>query len=113
MKTVKSFYNIFIVNVSKLNSNAVINNENKRVIGINNDGINVYSYIGKYGPVIQIGDKDVKYIKLDAKYSVDSVTIKDYEEITKFPKSLGKHKNIDVLIKNEKAYTYVWFLYIL
>ena len=99
LKTVKSFYNIFIVNVSKLNSNAVINNENKRVIGINNDGINVYSYIGKYGPVIQIGDKDVKYIKLDAKYSVDSVTIKDYEEITKFPKNLGKHKNIDVLIK--------------
>lgn len=99
LQTVKSFYDIFIVNVNKLNSCAMVNNDNKRLIGQNEEGVNVYSYIGKYGPVLQTGDKDVKYVKLDAKYNVETVSIKDYNEITKFPKNIGKYKAIDILIK--------------
>jgi DNA topoisomerase I len=99
LHTVKSFYDIFIVNVNKLNSCAIVNNDNKRLIGQNEEGNNVYAYIGKYGPVLQTGDKDVKYVKLDAKYNVETVSIKDYNEITKFPKNIGKYKAIDILIK--------------
>jgi DNA topoisomerase-1 len=101
---ISDFYNLFIQNVEKLDDKKLISknyNDKKRLIGTNNEGLNIYSYIAKYGPVLQLGDgKDLKYIKLDSKYSISTVTINDYYEITKYPKKIGNHENKDIIIKN-------------
>ena len=101
---VKEFYDEFIPNVDKLNNKDLISkskNEQKRFLGKNEDNKPVYAYIAKYGPVIQIGEeKDIKYVKIDDKYSVNTITLNDLKEMTKFPKNLGSFKDKDVLLKN-------------
>jgi DNA topoisomerase-1 len=101
---IRDFYDIFIPSVEKLNDKKLIlqnNNDKKRFIGNNDEGLPVYTYIGKYGPLLQIGnDGNIKYIKLDSKYSISSVTIDDYNEITKYPKKMGTYENKDIIIKN-------------
>ena len=101
---VGDFYEKFKPGVDKLNSKELISkskDERKRVIGKNVDGEPLYAYIAKYGPVIQIGDgKDCKYVKIDPKYSVNTITYDDYLEMTKFPKKLGIYNDSDVFVKN-------------
>jgi len=101
---VGDFYEKFKPDVDKLNSKELISkskDERKRVIGKSVDGEPLYAYIAKYGPVIQIGDgKDCKYIKIDPKYSVNTITYEDYLDMIKFPKKLGIYNNSDIFIKN-------------
>ena len=71
------------------------------MIGKNFDGIPLYAYIAKYGPVIQVGDgKDCKYVKIDPKYSVNTITYEDYLDMVKFPKKLGIYNGNDIFVKN-------------
>jgi DNA topoisomerase-1 len=101
---ISDFYNLFIPNVEKLDDKKLISknyNDKKRLIGNNKEGIPVYTYIAKYGPVLQVGEgADIKYIKLDSKYSISTVTINDYNEITKYPKKIGSYQDKDINIKN-------------
>ena len=101
---IRDFYDLFIPNVEKLDDKKLISknyNDKKRFIGNNSEGIPIYTYIAKYGPVFQVGEgSEIKYIKLDSKYSISSVTIDDYNEITKYPKKIGSYQNKDIIIKN-------------
>jgi DNA topoisomerase-1 len=111
-KAIGDFYSLFHPNVEKLSSTVSQKSENnkKRTIGVTIDGKNIYTYIAKYGPVIQIGDdkdKDKKYIKLDDKFNVETVTYKDIELLITFPKNLGKYKEYDILIKNGRYGYYI------
>lgn len=73
----------------------------KRQIGIMENGKNVYAYVAKYGPVIQIGDdkKDIQYFKLDSDYNVETVQMEDLEYIMKYPYTLGQHNGVDLILK--------------
>jgi len=111
-KAIGDFYSLFHPNVEKLSTTVSQKSENnkKRTIGNSVDGKNIYTYIAKYGPVIQIGDdkdKDKKYIKLDDKFNVETVTYKDIELLITFPKNLGKYKDFDILIKNGRYGYYI------
>ena len=102
---VKDFYGNFIPNVEKLNDKEMVsknNDDKKRFLGMNDEGKKVYAYIGKFGPLLQIGEEknDIKYVKLDSKYSVDKVTIDQFKEITKYPKNIGLYQDKSVYIKN-------------
>lgn len=108
---IKEFYEIFIVSVNNLdNKDLIIKNKDdkKRFIGNNEDNKKIYAYIGKYGPVLQIGEeKDVKFIKVDPKYSINTITLDDYNEIAKYPKKMGLHENNIVLLKNGQYGFYI------
>ena len=108
---IKEFYEIFIVSVNNLDNKDLIsknNDDKKRFVGNNADNKKIYAYIGKYGPVLQVGEeKDVKFIKVDAKYSINTITLDDYNEITKYPKKLGLFENNDVLLKNGQYGFYI------
>ena len=101
---VGDFYEKFKPGVDKLNSKELISkckDERKRMIGKNVEGIPLYAYIAKYGPVIQVGDgKDCKYVKIDPKYSVNTITYEDYLDMVKFPKKLGIYNGNDIFVKN-------------
>jgi len=108
---IKEFYEIFIVSVNNLDNKDLIlknNDDKKRFVGNNADNKKIYAYIGKYGPVLQVGEgKDVNFIKVDAKYSINTITLDDYNEIAKYPKKLGLFENNDILLKNGQYGFYV------
>ena len=104
-QAVGEFYSMFHPKVELLNSTPSQKAENnkKRIIGTNDNGKNIYAYIAKYGPVLQIGedkDKEKKYIKLDEKFNVETVSMDDIQTMIKFPKSLGTHNNYEIVVKN-------------
>jgi len=95
------FYSLFHPNVELLKAvpSMKAENENKRMLGTH-EGKNIYTYVAKYGPVIQIGeDKDKKYVKLDDKFNVKTVTLDDVLGMIKYPLILGTHNGHDVIVK--------------
>lgn len=104
-QAVGDFYSLFHPKVELLNNTPSQKAENnkKRVVGKDDNGKNIYTYIAKYGPVLQVGednDKDKKYIKLDGKFNVETVSMDDIQSIIKFPKNLGSHNNFEIIVKN-------------
>lgn len=104
-QAVGDFYSLFHPKVELLNNTPSQKAENnkKRVVGKDDNGKNIYTYIAKYGPVLQVGednDKDKKYIKLDGKFNVETVSMDDIQSMIKFPKSLGSHNNFEIIVKN-------------
>jgi DNA topoisomerase-1 len=95
----KDFYSEFEPNVIKLNSTV---GDNKRYIGLDNNGKEVYVYIAKFGPIFQIGSgtkKDVQYVPLELGQNISTVTIEDFNSMTVYPKMIGKYKEKDILLK--------------
>jgi len=75
-------------------------NDKKRLLGKKGD-LNVYAYVGKYGPVVQIGESpSAKYIKLEEGYSVDTINLDNVEEIIKYPKNLGIYEGHEITLNN-------------
>ena len=71
---------------------------------------NIYSYIAKYGSVIQIGgddDKEKRYIALDNTYSVDTITEEEANTLSIFPRIVGEYNSKNIEIKKWK----IWILY--
>ena len=104
-QAVGEFYSLFHPKVELLNNTPSQKTENnkKRVVGKDDNGKNIYTYIAKYGPVLQVGednDKEKKYIKLDSKFNVETVSMDDIQYMIKFPKSLGSHNNFEIIVKN-------------
>ena len=101
---VKDFYDIFILSVNNLDNKELISknkNDRKRYLGDDSNKNPIYAYVGKYGPVIQIGDiKDIKYIKIDPKYNVDKITLEEFNEMNQYPKKMGVYKDKDIYLKN-------------
>lgn len=63
----------------------------KREIGIRNDK-KVYAYLGKFGPVLQVGedtDADRQHVGLPKESNVDKVTYEQVEYLFGFPYDLG------------------------
>ena len=107
---VKSFYDLFYPNVEKLRiSNKLEKDNYRRILGVDpKSENNVYVYIGKFGPVVQIFDEsgDHKYAPLkDTKIS--EVKLEDALRLFKYPLKLGKHQNKDVILCNGKFGKYL------
>lgn len=65
----------------------------KRQVG-QYQGQPVFTYLAKYGPVIQVGeDENPKFIGLPKEYHVDTVEFSQIEYLLMFPLNLGKMKD--------------------
>jgi topoisomerase IA-like protein len=85
---------------------------NKRYLGLDNNGKEVYVYIAKFGPIFQIGNgtkKDIQYIPLNEDQSVNTVTIDDFNKMIIYPKNIGKYKDMDVLLKKGQYGLYLTY----
>ena len=92
-------YKSFHPKVIKLLANVpkkVWKNE-KKVLGINpKNNKNIYCYKGKYGPVIQEGDEDIKYVGLSKKTNISDITIETVLDILDYPKFIAKYNNKEI-----------------
>ncbi len=107
-EVVREYYNSFHPTVEKLLDKGSreeaqkSRNDRKRCLGKDGNGRNVYAYVAKYGAVFQVGEdgeKDKKYVKIEAPHSVDSVSIEDYLLLCKYPKLLGQYMEKEVFLK--------------
>lgn len=101
---INEFYTLFHPTVELLSSTPSeaeqSGNSSKRFLG-NHGGKNIYTYVAKYGPVIQIGDdKEKKYVKLESEHDWSKITFE--ETISLLPKSFGEYNGQDIIIKNGK-----------
>jgi len=82
----------------------------KRLLG-QHQGKNVYTYLGRYGAVIQIGeDEDAKnrrFIKLPDCYRLTEVTLDEVQHLLSFPKVLGKIGRKQMVLHNGKNGLYL------
>jgi DNA topoisomerase-1 len=65
-------------------------------------GENVFVKIGRYGPMVQIGDADAeekpKFASLKKGQSIDSITLDEALELFKLPRSLGEFETKEVTV---------------
>ena len=110
---VGKFYKQFHPNVAKLSAEkSMIVSKGKRLVGKDaTTGNNIYAYLGKFGPVLQIGEDGGKrtFVKLDNKYSIDTVTEEEANSLTQFPKILGKYEGKNIMVKNGRYGYYLTY----
>lgn len=102
IKMLQNFYDKFISEVNKC-SNSERVEFTSRLLGVDpKTGKNIYVRIAKFGPVIQIGDKNENekphFINLLKGQNVESITLNDVLKLMSFPKIIGEYKNKEVVV---------------
>ena len=102
IKMLQNFYDKFISEVNKC-SNSERVEFTSRLLGVDpKTGKNIYVRIAKFGPVIQIGDKNENekphFINLLKGQNVESITLNDVLKLMSFPKIIGEYKNKEVIV---------------
>ena len=102
IKMLQNFYDKFISEVNKC-SNSERVEFTSRLLGVDpKTGKNIYVRVAKFGPVIQIGDKNENekphFINLLKGQNVESITSNDVLKLMSFPKKIGEYKNKEVIV---------------
>jgi len=74
----------------------------ERILGQDGAGKNVYAKLGKYGPMIQIGenyeDSKAIYARIKKTQSIESITLEEALDLFKLPKALGSYNDLNVIV---------------
>ena len=74
-------------------------------------GRKVVARLGRYGPMIQIGDKDdeekPRFASLPKNSSIDKITLQEALKLFQFPRLLGEHQGEQVLLANGRYGPYI------
>ena len=100
-KMLQQFYQGFHDSIKKAISHSQ-KASGERVLGQDATGKNVYAKLGKYGPMIQIGenyeDSKAKYARIKKTQSIESITLEEALDLFKLPKTLGTYKELQVVV---------------
>lgn len=99
---IKSFYGPFHNKIEDTLENAG-RFSGEKLLGIDPDsGKNVYVKIGRFGPMVQIGDSDTeekpKFAGLRKNQSVETITLKEALKLFDFPRSIGTFEDEEVTV---------------
>ncbi len=108
------FYTPFHLNVEDTleNSERVTG---ERELGMHPEsGRRIIARIGKFGPMVQIGDEQVDgekaiFASLRKEQSINSITLEEALELFKFPKTVGQYESDDVVVAEGRFGPYVRF----
>ena len=113
-KMIKEFYTPFHNNVEDTLENSE-RATGEREIGYHPDnGRRIIARIGRFGPMVQIGDEQVdgekpQFASLRKDQSINSVTLEEALELFKFPKTLGEFEGTEVIVALGRFGPYVKF----
>lgn len=84
----------------------------ERALGVDpKTGRNVYARIGRFGPMIQIGEQEDEekplFASLQKDQSIQTISLEDALELFKFPKVIGEYEGKDVKINKGRFGPYV------
>jgi DNA topoisomerase-1 len=110
-KMLESFYKPFHIHVE----NTVENSDRasgERLLGIDPvSGKNVFARIGRFGPVVQIGDGDSeekpRYASLNSNQRLESISLEDAMELFKLPRVVGTFENKEMVVAAGRFGPYV------
>lgn len=110
-RMIKSFYKPFHDKVEDtMETSERVKGE--RLLGTDpKSGRNIYARIGRYGPMVQIGDKEEdekpQFASLRKTQSIESITLDEALELFKFPKTIGSYEDEDVVVSVGRFGPYV------
>jgi len=110
IQMIKDFYNDFHPTVENVKENAE-RESGERILG--NDpktGKVVLVRLGKFGPMVQIGDRedeDKKFASLQKTQTLGSITIEEALDLFLLPKSLGDYEANEVIVANGRFGPYI------
>jgi len=85
----------------------------ERILGQDGSGKNVYAKLGKYGPMVQLGDNyedsKAKYARMKKSQSIESITLQEALDLFKLPKTLGAYNNHEVVVGMGRFGAYIKF----
>ena len=101
-KTIDGFYKPFKIDVDNTLENAE-RAKGERELGTDaSSGKKVLARMGRYGPMVQIGEANdeekPKFAKLKSNQSIETITLEEAMELFKLPRNLGKFEGEDVTI---------------
>lgn len=74
-------------------------------------GENVFVKIGRYGPMVQIGDTDAqekpRFASLKKGQSIDTITLEEAMELFRLPRTLGEFEDTEVVVATGRFGPYV------
>jgi DNA topoisomerase-1 len=113
-KMLHDFYTPFHLNVEDTleNSERVTG---ERELGMHPEsGRRIITRIGKFGPMVQIGDEQIDgekaiFASLRKEQSINSITLEEALELFKFPKTVGQYESEDVIVAEGRFGPYVRF----
>ena len=111
-KMLKEFYDPFHTNVEDTLENSE-RATGERELGTDpKSGRKIIARIGKFGPMIQIGDEQVdgekpQFASLNTGQSINSITLDEALELFQFPKNLGEYKSLEVVVAQGRFGPYV------
>jgi DNA topoisomerase-1 len=83
----------------------------ERILGQDSTGKNVYAKLGKYGPMVQIGDNyednKAKYARMKKSQSIESITLQEALDLFKLPKTLGTSNECEITVGMGRYGAYV------
>ena len=99
----RNYYDIFNPIVEKLQSEK--DNTKSKLLGITNDGKEIYTGTGKFGPYVKMLENDNKKWKYSSTQDISDITLETAIELlsNKYPKLIGTINNNDIIL-NEGAY---------
>jgi DNA topoisomerase-1 len=108
---IKEFYGPFHKNVE----HTIENSERatgERLLGVDpKSSKNVYARIGRFGPMVQIGEQDdeekPKFASLQKDQSIQTISLEDALELFKFPKVIGEYEGKEVKVNKGRFGPYV------
>ncbi len=106
----QEFYNHFHPNVKEVEANAE-RESGERILGKDpKSGRQVSVRLGKFGPMVQIGeadDDDKKFASLMADQNIGNISLEDALNLFLLPKNLGTYKGEEVEVNNGRFGPYV------
>ncbi len=101
-KMIKSFYKGFHETVVHTKENAE-RFSGERLLGEDpKSGKNIYAKIGKYGPIVQMGEttdeEKPKFAGIQKPLTLAGITIEDALELFRFPREIGEYENKTVVV---------------
>ncbi|MBD3637831.1 MAG: type I DNA topoisomerase [Crocinitomicaceae bacterium] len=108
---IKGFYGPFHKNVEYTIENSE-RATGERLLGVDpKSGRNVYARIGRFGPMIQIGEQEdeekPKFASLQKDQSIQTISLDEALELFKFPKVIGQYEGKDVKVNKGRFGPYV------
>ncbi|MEI7594656.1 MAG: type I DNA topoisomerase [Bacteroidota bacterium] len=108
---IKNFYGKFHDKVKDTDKNAK-KASGEKLLGIDpKTGKNVYAKIGKYGPIVQIGEIDdeekPQFAGLLKDQSLGTITLDGALELFKFPRSIGEYEGKEMVVSVGKFGPYI------
>ncbi|HQO49710.1 MAG TPA: type I DNA topoisomerase [Bacteroidales bacterium] len=101
-KMIRDFYRMFHKQITETTDNAGKFSGEKKIGTDPASGLNVFVKIGRYGPMVQIGDTDAeekpRFAGLRKDQSMETITLEEALKLFEFPRLLGSFEEKDVTV---------------